>query len=361
MITIFLTENCNLRCSYCFEGKSKTKDEINVDKVLIFLKENIPISRRNQSRICFTGGEPFLKFKEMKFLVQELYSIGFKKFYISTNLTALREEFIDFLFSYKIDLQVSIDGDKESHDTNRKYKNGKSSFLNLLRNIERIKNRDNNFLQSCSIVVSTNTVRDLFKNVLFLYDLGFTKINCTYTAWEYWKSDFINIFSNQIELIKEFYIEEIERKSQFDFSLFSNSINSFLHPIEYGFASISSQDIGILPNGDIVSNSLILASKNWKRFIVGDLENGLNQKKMDKYCEIERDIPYGCTQCSFNLRCRSRLLISNSGSRILDSPYIETGCAISKIVTKVSDDIIEHFAKTMKENEFLTLIKELGQ
>ena len=51
----------------------------------------------------------------------------------------MTEDVIEFLVKYEFNLMISLDGDKKSHDINRRFKTGKGSFDIILENLSRLK------------------------------------------------------------------------------------------------------------------------------------------------------------------------------------------------------------------------------
>ena len=58
---------------------------------------------------------------------------------MTTNGTLMTEDVIEFLVKYEFNLMISLDGDKKSHDINRRFKTGKGSFDIILENLSRLK------------------------------------------------------------------------------------------------------------------------------------------------------------------------------------------------------------------------------
>ena len=86
----------------------------------------------------FMGGEPLLEFELIKKCVSYiLQRKGDKKilFTMTTNGTLMTEDVIEFLVKYEFNLMISLDGDKKSHDINRRFKTGKGSFDIILENL----------------------------------------------------------------------------------------------------------------------------------------------------------------------------------------------------------------------------------
>lgn len=135
-----IAQDCNLRCKYCFleQGSSsfgatkrgRMTPEVALAAVDFLLRE----SRESESIfLSFTGGEPLLNFKTIKSAVEyaqvEAERRGKKaKFFIATNGTLFNREIISFIKENQIEVQVSLDGDEETHDKMRLFPNGRGSY-----------------------------------------------------------------------------------------------------------------------------------------------------------------------------------------------------------------------------------------
>lgn len=147
VITIFLNNVCNLRCSYCrFDQVTHTgieHEELSLKKVIRSIHS---VCEPNETvEIHFQGGEPLLKYKEIEYVCRELLesqqSTNFR-FCLTTNGTICNEEIIKFLLKYKIGVTISLDGPPEIHNVERIYSTGKGSFYKAKRTLEKL--RSNN-------------------------------------------------------------------------------------------------------------------------------------------------------------------------------------------------------------------------
>lgn len=136
---IYLTTDCNLKCTYCYEEKSRnTLNNSNlctVEDIDDFLKEICVREREKTSTIVIMGGEPLLTFDLVQYTILSCMRIPNKGFGISlvTNATLLTDSKIKILkslmekgkdFNVNISLEISYDG---SGQKNRIFKNGKST------------------------------------------------------------------------------------------------------------------------------------------------------------------------------------------------------------------------------------------
>ncbi len=141
-LTFFLTNDCNLKCSYCYQHH-KEKKLLSLETFrnsLNFLVKEFNLSDRLQ--IIFFGGEPLFSFEQMKIMVdicKNEYSQFFKPtFSITTNGTLLKENLLPFFIENKFYIMVSVDNGKDIHDRHRLFLNGNPSYDIVIKNIKEI-------------------------------------------------------------------------------------------------------------------------------------------------------------------------------------------------------------------------------
>lgn len=135
-LTIFLTENCNLRCSYCYEYETKNIQDTSLDfasfkKHLSYFINNYVI--KDRLNITFFGGEPLLKYDLIKQIIAYCKKIELGNNYkitfsITTNGTLLDDEKIEFFKKNDLHITCSYEGLKTLHDKHRKFSTGQGSF-----------------------------------------------------------------------------------------------------------------------------------------------------------------------------------------------------------------------------------------
>lgn len=167
MFIIGVTEQCNLRCRYCcysgsYPGKRshgfKNISFDDIDSIIVFIDT---ISAGIPKRIAFYGGEPILNFKTIRYCVETCrYKWGTDvSFSISTNGVLLNPENIDWLIKNDIEIAISLDGSKESHDKNRVDTSGKGTFERIRGSLEYIYGHYKN--PNVSFHITLANVRDL--------------------------------------------------------------------------------------------------------------------------------------------------------------------------------------------------------
>lgn len=146
-ITLHISNDCNLRCKYCYANggdynmKREMMSKDTAEKFVDFCCKNF----ERIGHIVFFGGEPLMNVPIMKFVCEKFVEYKEKGkikntpyFGIITNGTIVNDEIISFLKEKISFITVSIDGPKELNDHNRVFANGKGSFNRIKHFIKRV-------------------------------------------------------------------------------------------------------------------------------------------------------------------------------------------------------------------------------
>ena len=136
--------SCNFKCPYCCE-KDFTCGKENIKKYFKVLKEYAKknFHLHNIVQISLFGGEPLLYAKDciefLNWVKEDSKEKGYQYFTsIVTNGSLLTDEILKALLSHNLySLQITLDSDKENHDSMRIFKNGEKSFDLLIDIINR--------------------------------------------------------------------------------------------------------------------------------------------------------------------------------------------------------------------------------
>jgi len=171
-----LTTYCNFNCSYCYEGNVKEKNILNPMKAISLGKKVLDdLPKGEMLRVHYFGGEPFLEYKNMKMITQNLYIYAMNtgkqiQFGCTTNASILTDEILNHISLYPYFIGASCDGEPFYQNLNRKYKGGIDSAEKVIGNIFKIHERLGRIY--ISMVVTKNNVENLFNNVKYFIDRG---------------------------------------------------------------------------------------------------------------------------------------------------------------------------------------------
>ena len=172
--------SCNLRCTYCYETLTTKKND--PKKIIEYLTACMKrdSGKENSFSVDFIGGEPFFVIDVLEevcdFVERSYKEYGFEDYSLnfSTNGTLLwRRRQKAFIEKYKsrLYLGISIDGDKEKHDTHRLTIDGIGSFDDAMRGYNtahKILGRNRINLKA---TFTKDTIKDYARSVKFLMSL----------------------------------------------------------------------------------------------------------------------------------------------------------------------------------------------
>ena len=151
-ITLHVSNDCNLRCKYCYAEGGNYKQErrlMTMETAQMFV-DFCCNNFDSIGYIVFFGREPMLNIEVMDFICTQFktyYSSGKSSFLpwfaIITNGTILTPRALQFIKEHISLITVSIDGPKTINDTNRVYSNGRGSYEHIARFIRTILNETN--------------------------------------------------------------------------------------------------------------------------------------------------------------------------------------------------------------------------
>lgn len=202
-ITITLTHNCNLACTYCYEHH-KSKDIVSFDiarKIIDY--ELTHVKKGVGLEFDLFGGEPFLEFDLIKKITNYVCENKGDTpciLFATSNGTLIHGEIQDWLIEHKgcFVCGLSLDGNKEMQDINRC-----NSFDDIDLNFFLTQYPD----QDIKMTISKETLPYLFDGVKYLQDLGFL-VSCNLAFGIDW-SDENNSVVLQRELTKliDYYLD----------------------------------------------------------------------------------------------------------------------------------------------------------
>ena len=145
--TLLVTEQCNLRCNYCYISRRPLAMSAGTARRAVdFAFEQPPDSKCDgMLSFCFFGGEPLLADS----IIRETCEYARQRsgqtgrpvhFSMTTNGTMLDEKRAELIHRYHIKTKVSLDGVADAQDMHRRLPNGEGSFAQILRHFKRIQN-----------------------------------------------------------------------------------------------------------------------------------------------------------------------------------------------------------------------------
>ncbi len=312
-LNIFITENCNLNCNYCFVNKNyeKTKLDFPSLKNAIDLFLSYPPQRKT---IAFTGGEPLLEYSLLKktFLYakekakkQHIYL----DIAVMTNGTLLSKFYAQFLQNNEAIVKISIDGNKTTHDLNRPFKDNpnKSSFEKIIQNIKNF-NLPYEGL-AASLVITPSTIDSFLENIKFLREKGFSYIEFYPDMYAFWSKNELKKLKKILKKFSLYYISLFaEHKEEL---IFKNSLlDSIVNKNEVVGITAECQKIHLASDGHFYFCDKVfsLPKKEREKYIIGNVTQLINNEKRIKLLnqvkeKILKLIKNNCQDCIYREYC----------------------------------------------------------
>lgn len=308
---------CNFACPYCYEKNlpNNVMQEDVQTQLINFINKHV--DKCKSITLDWHGGEPLLAFKTIKQVYSRLENeaqlpVSYSS--MVSNGYLLNEEICTYLAEKKLNyLQITIDGNRLTHNKTRVLKNGESSFERIIENIDMA----TELIPNCKIGIRTNIGRSNRDEYINLYN----------ELSERWKGKNCTIYSTFV-VDNNFYSTCDEQSS---FELSTNEKNDFI-------VSLAKNDIikkkSIYPKLDCSSytctdgNAFVVdpqgylykcwADVGMKERSVGNLVDGVTNYDIISQFIIDSDkfTDSKCRQCSY-------LPICNGGCNLYRVRYLE--------------------------------------
>ena len=168
MFILGITEQCNLRCTYCcYSGEYESNRTHSthsmiigdIDEVYDFIQA---FTSKRPLYIAFYGGEPLTQYDLVQYAIAEGEERWGQdvKFSITTNATLLSGEKVDWLVAHKVKLEISIDGTATFHDRHRIDQLEKGSFSRMYKALEYIATKHPEY-SNYQLLMTLSSVDDL--------------------------------------------------------------------------------------------------------------------------------------------------------------------------------------------------------
>ncbi|MBD5480905.1 MAG: radical SAM protein [Lachnospiraceae bacterium] len=325
--TIWITYDCNLKCSYCYEGNEKRSTKLsfeNAEKILAFIQQKAQDCTDTIS-INLYGGEPLLNYDVFCFIVNTIkkWDNRHLAIFTTTNGTLLDDEKIEFLTGNLTELSLSIDGEKGTHDKCRKYKNGSGTFDDIIPFIPQLLSKSRNIV--ARLTVTPDNAENLANNIKFLYKQGFNKIVPVIDQYDpRWNHNYMKTLIEELKkVIDQLYVES------------KDILVGMIEEVGYRKSSLclaGTKTMHFSPDGDIYPCAHVMGYLNLK---IGDVINGIDSNKVREIQALNGIPIESCKGCSWielchGARCK---LMNYAVSKCYDPPF--SACMNERVLLEV--------------------------
>lgn len=327
-LVLQLTQECNMRCSYCvysggYENRKHTGAEMDIALALkgidFLLNHSCDVE---DLYIAFYGGEPLLKFELIKECIK--YSLEHSEgrrvhFNITTNGTLLTKEVVEVLEKYHVSTLISLDGPPEIHNRSRKFADeSRNTQEVVIQNLEMIKKEHPSFFKTMMINAVVNqggdfktvdqyfTCKELFQPI----DIVFSVITSNYSkkkndiSEEFMineKYEMFKLFLMKLGWLEEKDVSRLLRKEQLLLGQFSkgklSSVRWELPDIWHrgGPCIPGVRSLFLNSEGDFYPCEKVSELSDVAR--IGNINTGLSIEKVSNILNLEKRTEENCHNC----------------------------------------------------------------
>ncbi|MGB8454679.1 MAG: 4Fe-4S cluster-binding domain-containing protein [Anaerocolumna sp.] len=317
-ITLEINQKCNLCCNYCYLGEltDNTMSSETAVKSIDMAFANVKSHRDNKLWFHFVGGEILLDFKLLQNIVsyikeRNVYEQKILTFSLTTNATLFSQDIMDWLTDNDFIIKVSIDGDKETNDSNRISKSGYSVYDKILDNWHYIKDYEEKckrYVQVTNVITKNNYMNYFYSLRYMVEELGIKIIDTALDLTVSWDEVELSNIKEGIRGSFAFYMDSVRNHKEF----YWNFMNELKHSVEKkkifytcGAGLITHY---IRTDGKLFACTACLD----KEYSLGDIDKGLYLDKINFLKEVKEIHNKSCTACSLYDYCGAKSCIMTS-------------------------------------------------
>ena len=226
-VTFQVTEACNLACTYCYQiNKTPAKMEFDVAKRFIDMlldadeESNEYVNPTNSPGIIleFIGGEPFMEidlidqitdyFLDQMILRQHKWATRYMISICSNGLLYFDPKVQAYLRKHlhHLSFSISIDGNKELHDSCRIQHDGSGSYDIAMAGVIHFKDVLNCWMGS-KMTLAPENIMHTFEAVKSIIESGYDEINLNCIYEKGWEPKHATILYEQLKMLADYILE----------------------------------------------------------------------------------------------------------------------------------------------------------
>ncbi|MDR3124593.1 MAG: radical SAM protein [Endomicrobium sp.] len=343
---IEITQNCNLRCKYCFRDfknpTQNTMSEKMIEKICNYIIRYCKKNKINHILIQPWGGEPLLCLDKILIIKKCFDDSGIStQITVETNGTLITLEMAKTIHENNINIGISLDGPEKIQNFQRTYHNDKPTFEDIVKGIKNLNKVGHSF---GILTVITNYSSDIVEDILdfFVKELKCnnmrlnmihpSKDNIYNMTFDTDKADFFSdkLINKLVSLNEEgHYVTESNVKTQLE-NLLVDTSGGFckMQGCQYGKLQVAFDS-----KGNIYPCELTQYSEE----ILGNVENeddldcliSNSNKKQSFFIKVREN---QCKECSFWYGCRGGC---SSAVKYMNNPNVNIDliqCSINRSI-----------------------------
>ena len=319
-ITVCLTEDCNLKCKYCYMVNKNSFKKMTIEtarKTIDFFLDRRDLFSTKSVTWDIIGGEPLLEIDLLDqftdYFKERAYRIGHPwfesyRFSISSNGILYGSKKVqDYIAKNRLHLSIglSVDGNKIKHDLQRVWPNGKGSYDDVLKNVPLwIQQYPEAQTKATFSRVDLPHLKD---SIISLWSIGIKNVAANLVFEDIWEEGDDLVYEDQLKQLAD---HVLENELYWDYSVrfFEPHIgNPLSEELKYRNWCGAGRMISVDCEGNLFPcirfHDLSLTNKeDWK---IGHIDHGINYDLLRPFSKLNAKVqsPAGCIECDVATGC----------------------------------------------------------
>lgn len=328
-VTLHISHGCNITCTYCFAhggsygGKATMMDFETGRKAIDWLLDQSEDAGACQ--VTLFGGEPLMNLDLIKQIVPYAKTQANERgieitFGMTTNGTLLSGEALAFIMQEDIGIMVSLDGNADTHNRNRKFHNGQNTYDVIVENTRKAVSMRKENIKVRATMTSQNL--DIGQIAEDLSVLGTNAVEVAPTTEHpnsptAIKKEHLPELKQHLRKMSQVELAGLMKGQNQAHAYFTGKIQQVLDPHKKNYGCGGGKTFyGVSADGSIYFCSAFASNPEFK---MGDVFNGLDPKKMAQFDrDFQVDNRQACKTCWARNLC--------GGGCVYDA-YMSTGKA----------------------------------
>lgn len=408
-ITFQVTENCNMACTYCYQHDKTPKMmtfETGKDFIDMLLDSDEKSAPYIQSKTCpgvvieFIGGEPFLAidvidkltdyFIEQCIIRKHPWATRYRISICTNGLLYFDERVQNYIKRHNehLSLSITLDGNKELHDSCRIDTNGNPTYDRVIEAINHYREHYGSMAGSKATLAPGN-INVTSKAIISMIENGYDTINVNCVYEEGWTDEHASILYIELKKVADYLLEN-NLENKIYISILDNPSGQAWNPNDHNtWCGGNGLMIAVAPDGYIYPclryTPSSLGNKQ-KPYIIGSIKDGFmstkeEQERVNCFKCITRQsqckgtdcencpISTGCGDCSAysyeitgNVGSRTTYHCNMHKARVLACAYYQNKKYIkNKSNERYPLNIPDDWALQIVEEQELNMLKELSK
>lgn len=312
-LTLCLTQDCNLRCGYCYAGRKerRTMSREVARAGIRFGLEQAAIQNTNAApprlQLGFFGGEPLLEWDLLRWsheeaVVQAAQAGVVLDFTVTTNLTLLDADKAHWLRDRRYFLGLSLDGNEAMHDTWRVDAAGRGSHADCVRALAHLRGYD---AAELICVVDPANLRHLADSVAWMAETFDWKIALNLNFAADWDEAALALLTHEYHRVGDVYLRRYRDGHPVRINVLDGKIRTHL---QHGYrdcdkCSMGERELAVAASGNLYPCARLVGDDDRPELRIGDVRSGFDALRRLHFLTHRGNRNPACDGCPVRERC----------------------------------------------------------